>query len=217
LTNVLAPLIIYIRVNLTIEDLQTLLAISLEKLRSSKFQGLKELLPPGYEIQVTLRDKKHRKKRRDASAENWNPADGEILISFQPVEIEQEHSDAVLPTDNGIPELVRELDKAESRPGYSFVALKWFRDTVMPAVRPEWEEPEVRGELLRSLIASGFAVTRKIPNPKSPTFPVTALQLNRSNLTVAAILARKPVSEPDFNPVPIRGQSLSETILRERR
>jgi hypothetical protein len=113
---------------------------------------------------------------------------------------------------------VRQLDNAEKRPGYDFVALKWFRDAVLPAVRPEWSDADARNNALREAIDRGLVRTNKVPNPKSPSFPVTAVRLNRSDDEVCAALgASGGESGFRFRPLPIRGESLSSSILRERR
>lgn len=179
----------------------------------------------GYRPRVYLFEN-NRKKRSNAADENWSPRTGEIRIAFE-VESEQEaapdtsnphpqspSSPARLP--DGLDDVVRQLDRAESRPGYSFVALKWFRDSVLPAIRADWQDQEVRDRLLRTAIEKRVIITSKVPNPKSPEFPVTAVKLNRSLPEVAAILGISR-SDSEFHPIPIRGESLSGTVLRERR
>ena len=80
------------------------------------------------------------------------------------------------PASDPISDLVQALDRSESRPGYGFVALKWFRDVVLPAFR--WARLEsARQAILREAIEKRFVLTSKVPNPKSPEFPVTAIRL----------------------------------------
>ena len=114
-------------------------------------------------------------------------------------------------------DLIRNLDRAESKPGYGFVALKWFRDAVLPAVRPEWADSGVRNTALREALDKRFVLTSKVPNPKSPEFPVTAIRVNRSLAETRAILGAPETAAVGFHPVEIRGEPLSGTILRERR
>jgi hypothetical protein len=180
----------------------------------------------GYRPRVSLHDENGRKKRRNAAADNWSPQTGEVRITFE-VDSESEvqtHTSARQPPQvppaglaDGLDELVRQLDRAESRPGYSFVALKWFRDSVLPAARPEWQDAEKRDHILRAAIEKRLILTSKVPNPKSPEFPVTAVKLNRSQPEVEAILGPRDTTSAEFHPVPIRGEALSATILRERR
>jgi hypothetical protein len=60
-------------------------------------------------------------------------------------------------------------------------------------------------------------LTSKVPNPKSPAFPVTAIRLNRSLPEVAEILGAPAPPPAEFSPIAIRGEELSQTVLRERR
>ena len=117
---------------------------------------------------------------------------------------------------SALEDLVRSLDRAESKPAYDFVALKWFRDVVLPGVRPEMSSEE-RNLVLREAIEKRLVLTNKVPNPKSPQFPVTALRLNRSLPETQAILGTHDTTSSEFQPVAIRGEAISTTILRERR
>jgi len=60
-------------------------------------------------------------------------------------------------------------------------------------------------------------LTSKVPNPKSPSYPVTAIRLNRQHPQVAAVLGEQDSAALGFQPVDIRGEPLSETVLRDRR
>src|SRR6266487_4523775 len=114
-------------------------------------------------------------------------------------------------------DLVRELDRVESRPGYAFVALKWFRDTVLPERFPWARDHSARQTVLRDAIDKRLILTSKMPNPRSPQFPVTAIRLNRLVPEVRGILGSPEGAVSDFEPVPIRGENLSATVLRDRR
>ena len=208
-----------------IQDVESHLEEVFSQLSSSEF--------PGYRIRVSLRDKNQRKKRKTASAENWTPEVGDqILISFEPTTeapavkpdpaplpvVAEQKTDSRTPhSPNAITALVGALHSAESRPGYGFVALKWFRDVVLPAVRPEWAAADTRSAVLREAIERGFVLTCKVPNPKSPAFPVTAVRLNRSLPEIAEILGTPAPTPEEFRPIAIRGEGLSDTVLRERR
>jgi len=115
-------------------------------------------------------------------------------------------------------DLIRCLDHAESRPGYTFVALKWFRDVALPASAPAWAESDaVRSNVLRDAIERRIVLTGRIPNPKSPQFPVTTIKLNRLLPDVRSVLGTGGVTDEGFEPITIRGESLSATVLKERR
>jgi hypothetical protein len=221
--------------NLTIEQLESHLERKLTE--SSVFQ---EYIREHYHplVQLFSNDKaKPRKKKRNASADSWSPDSGEIHISFQRIEppaskateASQErvqeslpHVEALAPIPTPGIDLVRALNRAESRPGFGFVSLKWFRDLFLPAEGFDWAQSnESRDKHLREAISQGWIVTSKKPNPKAPQFPVTAICLNQRHAEVARILGtRAPapsLAERDFAPIEIRGESLSQTVLRERR
>ena len=220
----------------TIEQIESRLEEGLSKLRSPEYSSLETLLnptlPKGYRVRVSLVDKSQRKKRKNASADNWSPETGEVRIYFEPDDqLSPAKSEAkpnpvldcaktqvteTKPASDPISDLVQALDRSESRPGYGFVALKWFRDVVLPAF--EWARLEsARQASLREAIEKRFVLTSKAPNPKSPEFPVTAIRLNRLLPEVQAILGQGEASDTEFAPIDIRGENLSETVLRERR
>jgi len=206
---------------------------------------LKNTVPGQYQLRVSLLDAKGRKKRSNASASNWSPESGRIEIRFEPA-AEQGRIAAAeesrgadksslgpqrFPADFSAPntsaalleieiKLIRALDRAESTPGWKFVSLKKFRDEVLPY------EPNATGafkpsdvhwqEAIRSAIEKRLILIGKVPNPKSPQFPVTSIRLNRLMPEVQEMLGH-PKGELDFHPIHIKGEPLSATILRERR
>lgn len=88
---------------------------------------------------------------------------------------------ALLPEemDAAVDELCAALAEAE-RGGHAFIALKWFRDAFLPRKMHAWtRHPEQRQMILAESIQRGRVVTGKIPNPKSPAFPTTTIQLHR--------------------------------------
>lgn len=190
------------------------------------------IIPSGYKCSVRLHAKE-RDKRRTASFENnWAVETDSINITFEQA-LEQPHagpqplrpggttahvSHTVPAPNDPLSDLIRALDRAESRPGYEFVALKWFRDTMLPAEGFPWVSVEsTRQGILRDAIEKRLVLTSRVPNPKSPQFPVTAIRLNRLMPEVRAILGRPHDGAPDFQPVAIRGEDLSVTVLRDRR
>lgn len=124
----------------------------------------------------------------------------------------------VTPAPEPLSDLIRALDRAESRPGFNFVALKWFRDVVLLEEGFPWVQSEsARHNALRDAIEKRWILTGSVQNPRSPQFPVTSIRLNRLLPEVRAILGTSGQGGEDFEPVEIRGESLSTTILRERR
>ena len=219
---------------LTIEEVESRLEQSLEK-----SDALQPLVPKGYRVQVTLLDQNERKKRRSASADTWSPESDLFQIScekesedasgksapvgnaLQESRVEASHfptTDLRLAISDSLSDLIRCLDLAESRPGYTFVALKWFRDVALPGSASAWAQSDaVRSNVLREAIDRRIVVTGRIPNPKSPQFPVTTLKLNRLLPEVRTVLGRGDSMEEGFEPITIRGENLSATVLRERR
>ena len=198
-------------------------------------------LPEGYQLQVSLLDANGRKKRSTAAANKWGPELGKIEIVFEPAREDKPTtgvSTTIVPQPSAQPsaspagtprndgglhsgeaELLRALEHAESRPGWSFVPLKKFRDEILPQEHfrslPN-SDVELR-EVLRSVIDKKFVLVGKVPNPKAPQFPVTTIRLNRLMPEVKAALGLGGGTDLDFHPVAIRGEHLSATILRDRR
>lgn len=184
----------------------------------------------GYDPEVDIIEN-HRKKRSDAACDSWRPEIGEIRIRFvvrppaaSPAAELKDHD----PQNDGghhdygsrprVVELIESLDRAERRPGYSFVSIKWFRDKVLPGEGYLWADSyESRTEVLSEAIQDDVIRTNKVPNPNAPTFPVTAIRLNRGHPEVNRILGSPTSALDDFVPVEIRGEPLSATVTRERR
>lgn len=186
------------------------------------------ILPEGYQCEVHLH-RGNRKKRRDAEFEaNWNPDTDSIRIAFSPtdekietpagtVAISSETTHQVSVEDR-LSDLLRALDRAEGRPGYEFVSLKWFRDAALVHEGFHWAADEfARQDVLREAIDRRWILTSKVANPRPPHFPVTAIRLNRQMPEVNAALGYRVSSLRAFHPVSIRGEPLSATVLRDRR
>lgn len=182
----------------------------------------------GYQCKAQLY-RGDRKKRSSAEFEgNWHPETDSICIWVWPAEVGKEiaptaaevsTSSRVEPRDDRLSDLVRALDRAERRPGYEFVSLKWFRDSALTSEGFAWAESELaRHDALREAIDKRWILTSKIPNPRPPNFPVTAIRLNRQMPEVAARLGVHASNNPAaFRPISIRGEALSATVLNDRR
>ena len=113
-------------------------------------------------------------------------------------------------------ELLLALDQAER--STQFVSLKWFRDTFLPQQNLGWADIlEERDRVLRAAIDRRWILMSKVPNPKNPQFPVTAIRVNRPLPEVRGILHGGATAKSPFSPVAISGEPMSQTILRERR
>jgi hypothetical protein len=216
-----------------------------QKLTNPLRQILSDLqysIPAQYRLKISLLDANGRKKRSTASAENWSPDSGRIEISFE-AGYQQMHADQIQGSDlsrqmrtrrnpSGDPPerhrepagsdplalLVKALDRAESRPGWSFVPLRKFRDEILVAENiPSMRTDIERQNVLRSAIDKKLVLVGRVPNPKTPEFPVTTVRLNRLMPEVQRFIGHGHAADLDFHPLQIPGEPLSATVLRERR
>jgi hypothetical protein len=207
----------------TIQDSEEALEaflLSLRRLQTSDIaqpQALGFLAPAGFRPVVELQED-GRKKRRTASADNWNPETGEIRVYFERVVESSAEQPSARPAgpssapDQQLAEILRALEEVEAAPGHSFVALKWFRDEILPAKGYSWSQtPDERQGVLSIAINEGWILTSKVTNPRQPLYPTTAVRLNRQKQLPAAT-----ERSSRFRPVPILGEPLSATILHDR-
>jgi len=183
-------------------------------------QVLDFLAPRGFRPVVELLED-NRKKRRTASADNWQPATGEIRIYFEPSEEATPASNAETPShsdpnpalasDSRMSEMVTALEEAETSDGRTFIALKWFRDEFLPSKGYAWaQKPDERQAVLAKAISEGSILTGKVANPRAPLYPTTTIKVNRQRQQRSSMPASR------FRPVRIAGEPLSGTILRDR-
>jgi hypothetical protein len=223
----------------TILELQSDLEIALQCL--PRFQAqLPDVLKPlvnlaprkGVRAHVSLRHAaKGRQIKRNAPAETWKTGPDFVLaISYEANTAEDreeaERHPAQTPvaaapaqrTEDPVRDLVCALARAERDPQLNFVSLKWFRDAYLPQQGFAWATaPESRQRVLVEALDRRWVLTGKIANPKNPQFPVTAIRVNRPLPEVREVLGKDETSESDFAPAVIRGEQLSQTVLRERR
>jgi hypothetical protein len=208
---------------LTIEDVENRVAARIQAFLDSG--SLDPLIPQLEEtdfcVRVTLVNDKLRKKRRDAAADSWKPEADRVILTFEPRAPATETAPAQsLPSprsdsdakqsDEKLDALIKSLDRAESKPGYNFVALKWFRDTALPA-------NNIDSEVLQRAIATRIVLTGRVPNPRNPEFPTATVRLNRVLPLVQAALRKVAPQTPGFRPIQLRGAPLSETVQKSRR
>lgn len=178
--------------------------------------------PPGMEARVSLRySDGHRKIRRTADASYFDPALCEIVISFEVAEQPggPKISAGTSGTNGPLADLVRSLDAAEREPRFrEFVGIKTFRDDFLPPRGFDWARDfERRRAVLAEAIDQGVVLRNSVPNPRAPSFPTTAVRVNRDHPEAKRILTESAAARSPFRPIAVRGAELSSTVLAERR
>ena len=184
----------------TINEIEEIIRAGLLALRRAPMNdtitsALSFLIPEGFTPVVQL-EEEGRKKRSNSAASNWDPEKGEIVIYFERTAaaktVPQAANAAVrfasrLPvpaepvetTAEELRQCCEALAQAQSD-GKPFIALKWFRDSALPAYSYPWTiSPASRQRVLTGAIESGAVVLSKVANPKSPQFPTTTVSLAR--------------------------------------
>lgn len=191
-------------------------------------QGQLPAVPPGLELKASFRRKRQlRATKKSAPVEKYfHPERGdEIVICFSKqaarrsqsityvLDAPPDPSPIASPPASLSERLIFALHKLEADPRTNFVALKWFRDSVLPS---EGFTPEQARRELNAAIEAGIVRVAKLANPKSP-FPTSTLSLERGHDLVRATLQQPaPASRRGFSPVDL-GLSVSDVILSERR
>ena len=187
----------------------------------SELDGLRHLAPGDLHPQVEFRYAGGRKIRDDAAARYFDPEPCEVLISFvspEPSETALAGEPTDVPDAPGLSvrdlELIEALKRAEAMK--RFVGLKWFRDQFMPQQGYAWAADQAqRSAVLRNATEQRLVLTSQVPNPHQPLRPVTAIRVNRSHPALAP--STPPRQRSRFNPISIRGGSMSDTVLDARR
>ena len=227
---------------ISIQQVEPRFAQELETPLKAALKQLGYSIPESFRLRVSLLAADGRKKRSNAAAQTWAPESDRMQFWLEPstagetvFPAEALHRAEDLSVPNSMQaeaqsasgarifvhqaeaELLRALDRAESTPGWSFVSLKKFRDEILPSEdAPSIRTDVERQNVLRVAIDKRLILKSKVQNPKSPQFPVTTIRLNRLMPEVQKVLGL-PKGDLDFHPIHIKGESLSATILRERR
>jgi hypothetical protein len=197
-----------------------------------RLASLRYLIPPaGAQPHVQLRyrgttpNDPGRDMRADAAASYWNPIACEARITYEadvvsssaPASRSDPATGVLAEADEFLSDVIRFVDEAERNAGKRFIALKWFRDQFLSRQSRTWVRDErLRHDALRRATETLAVLTYKEANPVNPEFPVTALKLNRAHPVVRSVLGLSTTSF-EFAPIKIRGEPMSETIIRERR
>jgi len=231
----------------TVEDVEREIESALQNLRSTPLppglEGFRHFAPPpGVFAKVVLRRQseknktKYRKIHKDVDASRWDHSSGcEVVLSYLPDEhtlpVCQPEAKSSLsrlgvasPQVSAISfrqrDVVIALDDAERQPRFrDFVGLKQFRDVHLLQRGYSWATDDfARTEALSRAIADDLVRKFEVPNPRSLSYPTTAVKLNREHPLVTSILSSTADERSNFRPLPaIRGIPLSMTIAAERR
>jgi hypothetical protein len=172
--------------------------------------------PKGYRPVITLKHGDGRKIRSNAAASNFSPSADQIVIKFERVLEKYEQESIASPsrpmmepifslseipnpiagrsvstegevTDTDIRQCCDALAKVE-KTGKPFIALKWFRDLVLPGYGYAWTKSSVlRQRVLAKSIDIGEIEVKKIPNPNAPDRPTAAINLRGFGAPAAAL------------------------------
>lgn len=197
----------------SIADIESDLEGALECLRDLDRAGrlphelrpLVYLAPPdGASVHVSLRERESgRQIRRNASRQSFAPRNSGAWIVYEVPQSGAFDDGAAAPAGAGDPlvDFLLSLDQAERDPHLHFVSLKWFRDTYLQKCGFGWaRDPDLPRRLIQDTTERDLIQTSKVPNPKSPSFPVTSIHLNRAHPEVRQILGEAGV-EIDFQPI----------------
>ena len=190
-------------------------------------EGLRQLPVSDRNPQVSIRYlDTGRKVREDASASYFDPDRCEVVIRFVPLESSRGESESEQAAshvlqgvasgfefETALDQLADELKRVEG--SREFVGLKWFRDQVLPQCMHAWANHAAgRRSVLRRATEQRLVLTSHVPNPIEPHHPVTAIRINRKHPRFQPDPPDRPAG---FAPVRIRGGSISDTVLGDRR
>ena len=211
-----------------IGDVQLDIEQSLANLKTSALpsalEGLRHLPLGGHEPRVSIRGRDGgRRVRKDADASYFDPESCEVVIQFVPYDEVALHrpdgseadgeSAGAFDHETVLNQLLDALSEAER--SREFVGLKWFRDQYLTGQGYDWaRDPRASGALLRRATEQRLILTSQVPNPNNPLHPVTAIRVNRRHPRFQTESTGKGAA---FTPIPIRGGSIADTVLGDRR
>jgi hypothetical protein len=196
-----------------LDELERAIAQALVKVRELAAQNalppvlqpLNLIAPPrGFVVQVRLTPYTDhaRPETRDA---RWDARNGEVTIAYEPArddagrderawygEERRPASGAPPDPQSALRDVVRVVARAEDDPAFSFLALKFLRDQLLPRQVAWASLPHEAQIQINYAIDQGVLLTGKVENPRTPQYPVTAVKLNRDHPLVQEILGAAP-------------------------
>lgn len=223
----------------TIPEIEFELQRALDSLREIDERGelpralkpLLELAPPvGASVHVSLRHRDSGRPIRPGSpARSWSSRGCGAWIVY---EIAaglgaggSQTRGAIEGSASPLRDFVLALDHVERDPHLRFVSLKWFRDTYLPKRGYDWaSDPDIPRQIVHEAAESEIILTAKVPNPKTPEFPVTTIRLNREHALVKEFLAgsgegshARTQSDESSNSSPTQADASESSLHRPRR
>lgn len=208
-----------------LDELERAIAQALIKVRELSAQNalppvlqpLNLIAPPrGFNVVVELTPYTDNARDVDWNRDSrWDPRNGEVNIGFEPAREEPtrdergwspDDSRAAAPRgpidpQTALRDVIRVVARAENDPSFKFLALKFLRDQLLPR-QVAWGSLQHEGQIqINYAIDQGVLLTGKVENPRSPQYPVTAVQLNRDHPLVRELLGEAG----DATPAPERG------------
>ena len=114
--------------------------------------------------------------------------------------------------------LIRSLERAGNFLGADNIPLQWFsREWCPPGSLYEIAGESNMARLIKHAAGEGVVSVSEAPESVPPHFELELIRLNRGHPWVKSALGEAPPVGWTFQPVKIKGEPLSETILRDRR
>ena len=194
----------------TISELESELQHSFSVLRELDERGelprdLKPLLalapPDGASVHVSLRQRDTgRQLRTSGPVQSWAPRACGVWVVYEVAQglggLSGPQPRTIEGSGNPLLDFISALDHVEKDPHLHFVSLKWFRDTYLPKRGYDWAtDPDIPRQLVHEAAEIEIILTAKIPNPKTPEFPVTTIRLNREHAMVKEYLGSSAAEE----------------------
>lgn len=108
--------------------------------------------------------------------------------------------------------LIGALDTQQRQRG--FIWAGYVVKTLLPSMGVDAHEAQV---LLERLVQEEIVEIERIPNPNNQNFKTSSVTLRHDNDIVRAVLGQNGGTKKTFQPVPVRGEPASATLVRERR
>jgi hypothetical protein len=144
-------------------------------------------------------------KLRDASGADASLRDSRYRLDY--------YEDEPMPESDGVNPLqiqqCRVVLEQVEKTGKSPIPLEWFRDdALLHSYKFDWlESAEFRQRVIDKSIEEGVIKIGSIPNGLEGEPPVT---------TIASVKAELPQNGKRFNPITVRGEPVSVSMMRDR-